>query len=57
MLKYSIVGSVETVRKGLEEFVSLTKADELMIVTSVYDHEARIRSYQMVAEIDWSGST
>jgi len=57
MLKYSIVGSVETVRKGLEEFVSLTKADELMIVTSVYDHEARIRSYQIVAEIDWSGST
>ena len=57
MLKYSIVGSAATVRKGLEEFVSLRKADELMIVTSVYDHEARIRSYQMVAEIDWSGST
>ncbi|HKS09898.1 MAG TPA: LLM class flavin-dependent oxidoreductase [Pyrinomonadaceae bacterium] len=49
MLKYAIVGSAETVRKGLEEFVALTKADELMIVTSLYDHFARIRSYEIVA--------
>jgi len=51
MLKYSIVGSAETVRRKLEEFVGLTGADELMIVTSLYDHAARIRSYQIVAEI------
>src|ERR1043165_3365555 len=51
MLKYSIVGSVATVRRGLEEFVSLTKADELMIVTSIYDHAARLRSYKSVAEV------
>ena len=50
MLKYSIVGSAETVRKSLEELVGLTNADELMIVTSIYDHTARIRSYQIVAE-------
>jgi luciferase family oxidoreductase group 1 len=49
MLKYSIVGSPETVRKGLEDFVALTKADELMVVSSIYDHEARQRSYQIVA--------
>jgi len=54
MLKYSIVGSAEAVRNGLEEFVELTKADELMIVTSIYDHAARIRSYQIVAEANWS---
>ncbi|HEX5888637.1 MAG TPA: LLM class flavin-dependent oxidoreductase, partial [Pyrinomonadaceae bacterium] len=48
MLKYSIVGSGETVRKGLEEFVALTKADELMIVTSLYDHAARVRSYEKI---------
>lgn len=52
MLKYSIVGSAETVRKGLEEFVGLTKVDELMIVTSVYDHSARLRSYEIVAEVN-----
>src|SRR5688572_18296700 len=40
MLKYSIVGSAETVRKGLQDFAALTKADELMIVTSIYDHSA-----------------
>jgi alkanesulfonate monooxygenase SsuD/methylene tetrahydromethanopterin reductase-like flavin-dependent oxidoreductase (luciferase family) len=48
MLKYSIVGSAETVRKGLEDFVALTQADELMIVTSLYDHSARVRSYEKI---------
>ncbi len=51
MLKYSIVGSAETVQKELEEFVGLTEADELMIVTSIYDHVARIRSYEIVADV------
>jgi luciferase family oxidoreductase group 1 len=51
MLKYSIVGSRETVRRGLEEFLDLTKADELMIVTSLHDHPARVRSYEIVADI------
>ena len=51
MLKYSIVGSAETVRKGLEDFVELTNADELMIVTSLYDHPARIRSYEIVGRV------
>jgi len=50
MLKYSIVGSPETVRRELEGFVESTKADELMIVTSIYDHSARVRSYEIVAE-------
>ena len=51
MLRHSIVGSPETVRRDLESFVTLTKADELMIVTSLHDHPARIRSYEIVAEI------
>ena len=51
MLKYSIAGSPETVRRGLEEFVDLTQADELMIVTSIYDHAARVRSYEIVADV------
>jgi len=49
MLKHSIVGSPETVRRDLESFVALTKADELLVVTSLYDHAARIRSYEIVA--------
>jgi luciferase family oxidoreductase group 1 len=51
MLEYSIVGSPETVRRGLESFVAQTKADELMVVSSLYDHAARVRSYEIVAEI------
>ena len=51
MLKYSIVGSAETVQRGLDQLVRLTQADELMIVTSVYDHAARVRSYEIVADL------
>jgi alkanesulfonate monooxygenase SsuD/methylene tetrahydromethanopterin reductase-like flavin-dependent oxidoreductase (luciferase family) len=56
MLKYSVVGSPSTVRKGLEEFVAITKVDELMIVTSIHDLEARIRSYELLAET-WATSS
>ena len=55
MLRYAVVGSPETVRKGLEEFVALTGVDELMIVSAIYDHEARKRSYELVAEAYRSG--
>ncbi len=51
MLKYSIVGSPETVRRELEAFVKLTNVDELMIATSLHDHPARIRSYEIVANV------
>ncbi len=51
MLKHSIVGSRETVGRELERFVALTETDELMVVTSLYDHSARIRSYEIVADI------
>jgi luciferase family oxidoreductase group 1 len=50
MLKYAIVGSRETVGRELEDFVALTKADELMIVASLYDHAARVRSFEIVAK-------
>jgi luciferase family oxidoreductase group 1 len=48
MLRYSIVGSPETVGRGLAELIALTEADELMIVTSLYNHSARLRSYEIV---------
>jgi luciferase family oxidoreductase group 1 len=51
MLEYSIVGSPETVRPELLSFAAQTKADELMVVCSLYDHTARVRSYEIVAEI------
>jgi len=51
MLAHSIVGSPETVRRELDSFVALTNADELMVVCSLYDHAARIRSYEIVAAV------
>lgn len=50
MLARSIVGSAETVRKGLQALIDETGADELMIVSDVYDHKARLRSFEMIAE-------
>jgi luciferase family oxidoreductase group 1 len=49
-LARSIVGSRETVRAGLEALVAETRADELMIVSDVYDHATRLRSFEMIAE-------
>ena len=51
MLKYSIVGSPETAHRDLENFVALTNADELMIVTSLHNHPARVRSYEIIADV------
>jgi luciferase family oxidoreductase group 1 len=45
-----IIGSPDTVRAGLEELAGAYGADELMIVTITYDHAARRRSYELVAE-------
>jgi len=50
MLGRSIVGSVATVRAGLQALVADTGADELMIVSDVYDHKVRLRSYEMIAD-------
>jgi alkanesulfonate monooxygenase SsuD/methylene tetrahydromethanopterin reductase-like flavin-dependent oxidoreductase (luciferase family) len=50
MLARSVVGSPATVRAGLEAFVAETGVDELMIVSDVYDHQARLRSVQLIAE-------
>jgi luciferase family oxidoreductase group 1 len=50
MLACSVVGSRDAVRRGLERFVERTQADELMLVTAVFDPVARQRSCEIVAE-------
>ncbi len=52
----SIVGSRETVKRKLEEFLERTKADEIMVNAMIYDHEKRLRSYEIIAEIFSEGS-
>jgi luciferase family oxidoreductase group 1 len=51
MLKYAIHGSPATVRRRLEEFVALTRVDELMVVSAIYDHQARLRSYEILSQL------
>ncbi len=50
MTRVSVVGSPERVRRGLEAIIEATGADELMLTGQVYDHEARLRSFAIVAE-------
>jgi luciferase family oxidoreductase group 1 len=49
MLSYSVVGSPATVRSGLKAIVARTGADELMLASQIYDHAARVRSYELAA--------
>jgi luciferase family oxidoreductase group 1 len=49
MLAYSVVGSPATVRSGLKAIVARTGADELMLASQIYDHAARVRSYELAA--------
>ena len=48
-LACSIVGDADTVRDGLKAFLARTGADELMITAQIFDHAARVRSYEIAA--------
>lgn len=50
-MRVAVIGGRERVREGLEAFVAETRVDELMIVTTTHDPAARLRSYEMVAEM------
>jgi luciferase family oxidoreductase group 1 len=51
MLAQSVVGSPETVRAGVDRFLDLTGVDEIMVVSAIFDHAARLRSYELVASL------
>ena len=51
MLACSFVGSPETVRRGLERIIEQTRADELIVAGAIHDHAARLRSYEILAQI------
>jgi luciferase family oxidoreductase group 1 len=51
MLACAFVGSRETLRPALDRFIKKTGADELMIASAIYDHAARLRSYEIFSEI------
>jgi luciferase family oxidoreductase group 1 len=49
MLARSIIGSPSTIRAGLAALLAETEADELMVVSDIYDHSARLHSYELIA--------
>lgn len=51
MLTYNFVGSKELVGQQLNEFVQRTQVDELMVVSNIFDHQARIRSYELLDQL------
>lgn len=50
-LSCAIVGAPETVRRGMDAFISRTGASELMVTANIFDHDKRKRSFSLVAEI------
>lgn len=51
MLGCSFVGSPKTVEVALREFVDKTGVDELMVSSAIYDHAARLRSYELLSQL------
>jgi luciferase family oxidoreductase group 1 len=51
MLSRSYVGDAEAVRAGLEAVVAETGADELIAASAIHDHGARVRSYEILADV------
>ncbi|MGU3471756.1 LLM class flavin-dependent oxidoreductase [Paenibacillus sp. D51F] len=49
-LRYSIVGTAETIKTRLPEIQQETGADEFIIAGQIYDQEARLKSYRIAAE-------
>ena len=50
-LSCAVVGAPDTVRRGLDEFVNRTGADELMVTANIFDHAKRKRSFEIVAQL------
>jgi luciferase family oxidoreductase group 1 len=50
-LSFSIIGSSETVRQRLQNVIDETNADELIVASSIFNHQARLRSYEILAGI------
>jgi luciferase family oxidoreductase group 1 len=51
VLSCTAIGAPDTVRKQMQEFIARTGADELMITSQIFDHQHRLRSYEITAEV------
>jgi len=51
VLACSAIGSPRTVKRSLEDFIRRTGADELILASHIYDHSARVRAYDIAAQV------
>lgn len=51
MLAYSFIGGPEKLKKKLTTFFEKTQVDEIMVTSHIFDHQARIKSYQILAQL------
>lgn len=51
MNKYSFVGDKEKVKAETQEFIKSTGVDELLVSSNIYEHDKRIRSYEIFSEV------
>lgn len=51
VLSCSAIGDADTVAQQMQEFIQRTGADELMITSNIFRHEARLRSYEITADV------
>lgn len=51
MMAVTYVGTKATVKAGLEHLIQITGIDEVMITTNIYDHDARLKSFELTADI------
>lgn len=51
MLKYAFVGSKDRVREQTEDFIKKTGIDEIMVASHIFNHEDRVKSYEIFSEI------
>ena len=50
MLTCTFIGSKETIQTDLQSFLDQTQVNEVMVSSHIYDHEAKLKSYQIVSE-------
>ena len=50
-LACAFVGTAETVKTGLDSFIARHQPDELMVTANIYDHAARLKSYEILSTL------
>jgi alkanesulfonate monooxygenase SsuD/methylene tetrahydromethanopterin reductase-like flavin-dependent oxidoreductase (luciferase family) len=53
----TVVGSLATVRNGIEAFLKRTRVDELMVTAAIYDHAARVHSFELTSKVGHFSAT